>query len=310
MLGAAPKDYLAYGDRDAPDAFGYIAKCPRLWGPRECVTEEIISTIGRLLPLKVARSKLVRLPPGVKGVRGVDDVRFMSRDFLGRDERLRHGVELFADYMGTSRSALDEVFHLGDRREERKFYTLENAVIVLKWSGRTPSCSLTLTEAFARMLAFDALVGSQDRHAENWGIIENVKDEEVPRRFAPVFDSARGLFATYSDEVLVRDYGKVSAAAREAAIRRYANHSRPVFGCAKGRGRVNHFELMDYALSNFKDSLAGPICQVVTAFDPEKIWREIRKRFKNMISPIRLELILRLLEYRRERMKEVVECSR
>lgn len=66
--GAAPKDYLAYGDPGDPRTARFIAKRPSHWGFRECVTEEIISTIGRLLPLKVAKSMLVRLPRQVTGL--------------------------------------------------------------------------------------------------------------------------------------------------------------------------------------------------------------------------------------------------
>lgn len=71
--GAAPKDYLVFGEIEDPHAPAYIAKKPRIYGFRECVTEQMISRIGRLLPLQVARSMLVRLPS--KG--GAPDVRFL-----------------------------------------------------------------------------------------------------------------------------------------------------------------------------------------------------------------------------------------
>src|ERR1700733_11820232 len=61
LIGAAPKNYLAYGDLGRSDCEAYIAKRGRLLdgGYRECVTEEIISKIGRALPVRSAHSRLV-----------------------------------------------------------------------------------------------------------------------------------------------------------------------------------------------------------------------------------------------------------
>ena len=46
-----PEELLAYGDPRSPGTLGYIAKKGRLKADaRECVTEEIISKIGAMLP--------------------------------------------------------------------------------------------------------------------------------------------------------------------------------------------------------------------------------------------------------------------
>lgn len=86
MVGTVPKDYLAYGaprltgdsrdrDRLSVVSSGHIAKKGRFQADaRECVTEEIISKIGSMLPVRMARSRLVRVAK--------DDVRFLSRDFV------------------------------------------------------------------------------------------------------------------------------------------------------------------------------------------------------------------------------------
>ena len=58
---------------------------------RECVTEEIISKIGEMLPLEIARSRLVRVKK--------HDVRFLSRNFVIQGQyELLHGIELVAKY--------------------------------------------------------------------------------------------------------------------------------------------------------------------------------------------------------------------
>lgn len=49
------------------------------------------------------------------------------------------------------------------------------------------------------MLVFDAIVGNNDRHFYNWGVIVDLKGMKPPR-FSPVYDTARGLFWNQSEE--------------------------------------------------------------------------------------------------------------
>ena len=105
-------DFLRKGGRLSADA-------------RECVTEEIISKIGAMLPLEIASSKLVRVSK--------HDVRFLSRNFVirGRNE-LIHGIELVARYFETNPSEVESAFDLSDRRAEEGFYTIENMLTILE----------------------------------------------------------------------------------------------------------------------------------------------------------------------------------
>jgi hypothetical protein len=93
LIGAAPKGYLAFGDPERPDCPAYIAKKGRLaeGGNRECVTEEIMSKIGSMLPVRMAESKLVRLQPSKHDA---PEVRLLSRNFLRRGEEAREAGEV------------------------------------------------------------------------------------------------------------------------------------------------------------------------------------------------------------------------
>ncbi len=302
--GAVPKDYLVFGGLDDPRAPAFIAKCPRVYGPRECVTEHMIARIGRLLPLKVAKSKLVRLP----STGPEPDVRFLSRNFLVPGKTaLKHGVELVADYMGASRTELNEVFNLADKDAERRFYTLETILWVLEWWGRTTDEKRSIVESFGRMLAFDALIGAQDRHAENWGVIEHPSLPDAPRRFAPIYDTARGLFADHREDkfALIEREGR-----RLEHVRRYAERSRPVFGCADGPEKVNHFGLVRYALLKFRAQLRGPISQIVTAYRSSEVERMLEREFGRLISPLRMLYVATLLRVRYERLQTLLSETR
>ncbi len=117
IVGTVPKNYLAYGDPYKPKTLAYIAKQGRTQNDaRECVTEEIISKIGAMLPLVMACSKLARL--------STNDVRFLSRNFVVRGQHeLLHGTELVARYFETTPLEVETAFDLDNTEGERRFYT-------------------------------------------------------------------------------------------------------------------------------------------------------------------------------------------
>ena len=308
--GAAPKNYLAFGDPEVPGTVCFIAKRPAHWGPRECVTEEIISRIGRLLPLRVAESRLVRLPPR-PGENPLDDpdIRFLSRNFLRPGEELVHGQQLYAEFLGVTQPQFVEMFNLHDREEEAKLYTVESAEDVLCWRAQSKECGERLVAAFARMLAFDALVGSPDRHAENWGIIQDPKHPDGAIRFAPVYDTARGLLGTHSEDKLMRSAGAKRSSNRRDFLEKYALGSKPVFTCQKRAGeRLSHFDLIEHIVRDERlaRSMAGPVRHVISRFDRDAVARDLRDQVGRIITPLRMELILELLEHRVAVLQQVV----
>ena len=108
-VGTVAKNYLSYGDPHKRNVRGYFEKRPHTSnGPRECVTEEIISKIGAMLHLEIANSKLVRLSK--------TDVRFLSQDFVssGQHEFL-HGIEFVARNFETNPREVEAAFDLKDK---------------------------------------------------------------------------------------------------------------------------------------------------------------------------------------------------
>jgi hypothetical protein len=306
LIGAAPKGYLAYGDPEQPDCLAYIAKKGRLavGAYRECVTEEIISKIGAMLPIRMAKSRLVRLPTEVGAP---PDVRFLSQNFVRRgEEELVHGVEIMGEYFNAKPEEIADAFNLRDKRAEQSFYTIPNMVEVLKFFCREERVEGELAgilDGFARMLAFDALIGAPDRHALNWGVLQSRIDLGRARRFAPLFDTARGLFREHTDEKL----GEIARDGRRmTVVREYAEKSRPVFGVAAAEPRdrrCNHFELIDYAMKTFPDELGRTICRFVNAVHLAAVETMIRRKFRRIITPLRASFIVNLLRHRHERLK-------
>jgi hypothetical protein len=306
LIGAAPKSYLAYGDFNRPDCQAYFAKkgTRPLGAYRDCVTEEIISKVGQALPLRMARSRLVRLPVPFGAP---PDVRFMSRNFVRRGEQLLlHGLEVVAEYLNTKPDEVHRVFNLDDSESEHRFYTVHHLVAVLRWFCREDDKERSsVLDGFARMLAFDALVGAPDRHAMNWGLLVPLSGNTRPVKFAPLFDTARGMFREMTDARLkqIERNGE-----REDFIRNYARKSRPVFGIGEaGPERCNHFQLVQCALNDFPGELGDSIGRFIRGVRMPELETLVRRKFRRIISPTRVSFILGLLRHRHNLLKNLLE---
>lgn len=306
IIGDAPKSYIVFNGEERE---AYIAKQPRREGPIECVTEYLISRIGTTLPLRVAEGRLVRLrSPATsmgcwaRSTEGTDDVRFMSRQFLDRaaSEQLVHGSQLVGRCFEIDEKQL---FSEVQRGQEWRFYTVELIDTVLASAADGDALvHRQLLGGFARMLAFDALIGANDRHAQNWGVIESAIKKQSPR-FAPVFDTARGLFWNRTEEKL----GEWDIE-RARRIESYANRSRPLIGFDAAQTAPSHFDLIEHIVSR-NSSCRLPVLQVVRAFSADRIARLLHVEFRRLLSRRRLEYIDALLRFRHTRLKQVCDLS-
>ena len=295
LIGTVPKNYLSYGNPLLPHEIGYFAKKGRTNNndARECVTEEIISKIGSTLPINIAASKLVRISR--------TDVRFMSRNFVSNGKiELMHGIELAARYFQTSTSDVESAFNLSDKKQEALFYTLENMCLIL--DTLYPSNAQQLKFNFFKMIAFDAFVGAPDRHAMNWGILIPIGGEERLATYAPIFDTARGLFREMSDEHLQR---RVEKLGRSSFITTYANKSGPIFSTAANQNH-NHFTLIEWIFLNCTQNEKDAIITVLDAVDLRKIERMLQRNFRRIVTQFRISMILDLLRFRIEVLRRVL----
>jgi len=161
--------------------------------------EKVCCEICRLLELPHAEYDLAIW----KGRNGI-----VTPSFVPADGRLIHGNEVLAkiheDY--------DET-----RRFQAKQHTLRRASAILTSIGIQPPIGWNPPEfvkdtlgVFSGYLLLDALVGNQDRHHENWGLINSL---EHGIRLAPTFDHASSLGRNERDETRLerlntKDYGR------------------------------------------------------------------------------------------------------
>ena len=293
--GDAPKNFIAVYQYEEESKIRksnadtwprYIAKVGHKWYPLESINEYLLNQIGEVLDLKMASSQLMMAGK---------QLRFLSRYFLTKTDSLEHGAQIFAGYMND----LNFVEIIEQQGLARKFFTFQFAESAIKQMF-PKEAELILTD-FVKMLVFDALTGNNDRHFYNWGVIKHIENKKTPT-FAPIYDSARGLFWNDSEAKLLKWYEQPMQI--DEKIKKYSEGSRPKIGW-EGLDDLNHFDLIDKIFSvnlSYKE-----VCtQLINQENLEKTLKLVEIEFSEFYSSQRTELIKRCLKYRFDRLMKIV----
>jgi hypothetical protein len=184
VTGDAPKDIIQYYE------FGnslktkrkkwpiFIAKLGHKYYPMESITEQLISDLGKWFGFNLADSKICNIG---------GQIRFLSRYFLKEHtDELYHGADMYAGYLNDKQFVDD----IELQKMTQTFFTISFTRDVLNHFFKDSFNDIF--KSFMLMLFFDALIGNNDRHMYNWGIIRDVYGEKRAE-FSPIYDSARGL---------------------------------------------------------------------------------------------------------------------
>lgn len=267
----------------------FIAKVGHKWYPVESITEYLLNKIGEQFNLNMAVSEL-----RMSGIQ----LRFLSKFFLKKGESLVHGAEIFAGYL-EDKDFVEEVENKGLARE---FYTFEFVKEALVFNFGENSEHILVD--FVKMLVFDAIVGNNDRHFYNWGIIVDVEKKKKPT-FAPIFDTARGLYWNNKEEFIKESLKDKKTI--EAKIKKYTVNSKPKTGW-DGIEDINHFKLIEKIyLSDFRYKKI--IEEMIDDRYLSKTLQLIDADFVNLLSEERREIIKRCLLKRWETIKKIINSN-
>lgn len=282
--GDAPKDFLKiyeYGraHRSNPKAWpSHIAKVGQKWYPNESITEQLVTRIGEKMGLNIAESQLMFFGK---------QLRFLSRYFLRKDESLIHGAQIFAGYLN-DRDFVENVELQNQSRSVFTYQFVEDALLTLY-----PDHVDQLLYDFTRLLAFDCVVGNNDRHFYNWGVIVDLKGKRPPR-FSPIYDSARAFLWNTSDEVLQKKASHPQN--QKNFIAKYVKSSLPKTGW-DDIPTLNHFELIAQIAKDRPTSH-----QALQSLKLETLQQDVESllntEFKGLFSELRKKLILECLDQR------------
>ncbi len=300
LTGDAPKEFVRVYHYEKGQKWNksnpsnwpeYIAKTGHKWYPNESITEYLMNRLGEVFGLNMAKSRLVLIN---------GQVRFLSRYFLRRGhDQLIHGAEIFAGYLEDDQF-VEKIEEEGKARELFTLQFVENAVGAL-----FPNEKDFVMHELVRLILFDALVGNNDRHFYNWGVIMAL-DGKNRMRFAPVYDTARGLFWNDDDEKVRRRMVAGGTANIERYLRKYCDGSRPKLGW-DGDEKLNHFSLVRHiAETEFyinKEELRTTFSEdMLTA-----MLDTVDKDFSSLMIPERIDLVKRCLQYRFNVIKELMK---
>jgi hypothetical protein len=284
--GATEKDIL----RDPATDNWYIAKLGQRNNDLEVVTEYLIYLIGRNIGAGIAEAKLATF-------RG--KLRFLSKYFLDRTQRdeLVHGVQLFKELY--DERAITGVLRNQPREQEMfSLQAIRNA-FGAHYVEYGLDVERSLFSSLVEMVVHDAIIGVQDRHHENWGVVVRRGKAGPPPRFSPLFDSARGLFCNESDEQLK---SRMANRDWEQWLDGYIARSRPLMGWdglspARGRKLITHDQLVA-AVYRDEPGMRPRIQAILSAYDWKALRDEIKGRVGPLCSGLRLAVILTLLRRR------------
>ncbi len=285
MLGEAPKTVVR-----APNTGElYLFKEPKRHheivshGFRETVTELILSNLASMVTVAASCS--------ICSYKG--KVVLSSKIFTTPSDRLVHGVEIFKKLYDDG--GIEEIQE--DREKQRTFYTLQHIEEAL--GEFLPTLGQAILNDLHMMVLADAWVGNQDRHAENWGLLERRSSASAPPEysFAPVFDTARGLFWN-TNLVGLKDL--YTGRDGEKNIEKYIDSCLPLIGLNQSI-RPNHFDVARSIFLGKGRTLFMKFLNAIRSIDLDLQLDQ----YRGMIAPLRLHLIRRVLEKRREKLCKI-----
>ena len=291
--GDAPKDFIKvyqYGEsrfihrKKWP---AYIAKVGHKWYPNESVTEHLLTRIGQSIGIRVADSCLMRVD---------GQIRFFSKYFLKRKESLVHGVQIFSGYLEDSQFVQSIV----DERRSHELFTFQ--FIKAAVSAQFPENSNRLMLDFVKMLAYDALVGNNDRHHLNWGVIQKSPHNRTSIEFSPIYDTARAIFWNHSDERIRTVLS--NSTNKNRFLKKYIDGSKPKTGW-NGQEQINHFQIIQYIFDEYPE-FRGILTEMGDSISIQKIKKLIRQEFHQLMIKERQDLIIECLELRLNKYQSII----
>ena len=221
-------------------------------------------------------------------------LRFLSEYFLdNQHQELVHGVDIFAGYV----SDRELVEQIEEQQLAREFFTFQFAIKAIEFAF--PQDYEEIITDFVKLLIFDAIVGNNDRHFYNWGVVKSINGTRKPY-FSPIFDTARGLFWNESEERII---SRLNQKNQITAYKKYINNSFPKTGW-EGEYNPNHFVLIEKVINHDK-KYERIINELLTANKEKKVLEMIQTNFSSLLSVNRMTIVTECLKLRFQQLRSI-----
>ncbi len=265
----------------------FIAKSAEKWYPHESIIEYMINRIGAEIGLNMNECKLAKIN---------GQIRFLSKYFLSPNESLIHGAEICGEHLGDFALAAEIAKHKPTARELFTFQFIQESI-----KSVFPSAHNLIMIDMVKMIAFDALVGNNDRHFYNWGVIDTKKRTKKIPTFAKIYDSSRGLLWNLDDANIIEHYKNLLEGGKK--VQNYIKKAYPRISI-EGDSEINHFELIQFISRQnveYKNSIKKLACEE----NEKKIISMLEKNFYWYFIPERRYLITYIIKNRFETVRNI-----
>ncbi len=264
----------------------YLYKEPKRYSSTDFVTKEIWT---ELLAYKIGTYIGLNVPEAIPATDG-SNYGILIKSFLRRGDAGMPAIELAeaSDILGALESKLS--------------HNLQT----IKLLASTPLIDNNMWVNFRKMLIFDCLIGNNDRHDENWGILYGAAMQKFT--LAPIYDNASCLTAGETEdkvEILLNDNLK---------LEQFVNNSKPpnLYLNSRDSRHYKHFEIMEHLIKTEPDmiDLISDILKQDYLSYTEGVLAKIHQVDVPEIyklSDTRCKVILKILECRRKKLKDLVD---
>lgn len=176
------------------------------------------------------------------------------------------------------------------------FYTLSNIKSVLDDLGDNLFCD------FVRTMVFDALIGEQDRHEDNWGILSGNGNGVL--RISPLYDNGCSLVRDFADENKIAEYES-----GRKNFEDYINRSKTLLYkeleyLVEGESmRYGHFELIDRLIKSHSE-LVEDVLSNITSLNDERIKSIVNRIPMQLLTECHKTYIIKYIVTRKQKLTE------
>lgn len=263
----------------------YLYKEPKIYQSTGVVTKEIWT---ELIAYKLGTIFGLDIPKAIPATNG-KDYGILIKSFLSQENS--SGTEI----------ALAEAREILNVTNFKLYHNLKTISFLLN-GNLLEKDSWT---KFKQMLIFDCIIGNNDRHDENWGILYGSALEKV--KLSPIYDNASCL--TYGDD----ETKVLELLTNENKFEKYINSSKPpnLYLNENDGTHYKHFEIIKYLIKEEPETIelirdmVKIDCLSYTKSVLEQIAQievpEVHKLTKN-----REKLIIKILDFRINKLKDIV----
>lgn len=151
------------------------------------------------------------------------------------------------------------------------------------------------------MAVFDAITGNDDRHFYNWGILDSIKKTKKPPKFAPLYNSARGLFWNWSDENIATHLQHHYLSGKKIA--KYIENAAPRISI-DGSTSANHFELVAF-IKKINPAFSALIAELAAEEKKGRVFKMLEKEFFPLFVHARSAGVQLVLKERFEKIRRL-----